>query len=73
LQANYRKKTETTQYRFYVTDCIQNINASIAEQLGGKYMIVSYREIVKPQKEETRTGDEIRENIKEKLRNIGAE
>ena len=51
---------------------MQNINASIAEQLGGKYFTISYKDLVKPQKKETRTGDEIREGIKEKLRNIGA-
>ena len=34
-------------------------------------MTVSYRELFTPQKEETRTGEEIRESIKNKLRNIG--
>lgn len=35
-------------------------------------MTISYRELFNPQKKETRTGEEIREHIKDKLRDIGA-
>ena len=71
MQANYRNKQEKKQFRLYVASCVQNVNAILAEQLGGKYMSVSYAEIIEPAKIETRTSEEIIENIRQKLQNIG--
>ena len=52
---------------------MQNVNGILAERLGGKYLAVSYKELIKPERTETRTAEEIIENMKEKLRKIGAE
>lgn len=44
-----------------------------AKIAGGRYMQKHYTEIVDPQKEETRTADEIVQHMKEKVSRIGGE
>ena len=57
-------------YRVYVTDmlmCIAENTAKFANG-GGRYIKKRYFDIVQPQKEETRTPDEIINGIKSKLK-----
>ncbi len=44
-----------------------------AKIAGGRYMQKHYTEIVDPQKEETRTADEIVQHMKQRISRIGGE
>lgn len=56
----------------YVTSVLKNINESIANAYAGKYMQIDYVDLLKPTKKETRTADEIIQDIKDGLDRIGA-
>lgn len=75
LQANFREKKRKVLYETYVTDCLKNADDIIANVYGGSIMKKRYVEVLKdlndPQ-EETRTADEIIEDIGNKLDKIGA-
>lgn len=72
MQANYRKRREERIYRFYVTSTLKNMNKSVANTFTGKYMQVDYLDLIDPKPEETRTGEEIRQHIKDGLNKLGA-
>lgn len=65
-------------YKFYVTNALQLIcsnTAYSARQDGGdgRYIKNSYSEIINPKPEETRTGQEIIDMMKNKIAEIGGE
>lgn len=63
---NEKQKEET--YRLYVTEILRGIGKQV-----GVSFSMSYTELIesmKPQKEETRTADEVIDDIKEKARKI---
>ena len=52
-----------------MTSALENINRILAEAYSGTYMSVSYREMI-DSKVETRTSEEIIENIRGKLERL---
>lgn len=48
------------------------MNESVANTFTGKYMQVDYLDLINPKPEETRTGEEIRQHIKDGLNKLGA-
>lgn len=62
-------------FRIYVTDALKVIAENTAKQSGGYTMNIRYADMikkdkVKPEKEETRTADEIIDHIKGKMKDL---
>lgn len=57
-------------YRFFVTDELFYLNNNVVNLSGGNSLQNRFYEILNPPKEETRTAEEIIDNIKNKLRNL---
>ena len=60
-------------YRTYVTDSLRVISENTSKSYGGRYMKNRYYDIVNPIPEETRTGQDIINTIRDKIREIGGE
>ena len=58
-----KKQHQEMQYRVYVTDCLKMIAENTANFAKGQYMKARYYDIITPKKQDTRTGDEIVEDI----------
>lgn len=57
-------------YRLYMADTTHFINCSISNLLGGQMLCHRFSELITPQKEETRTSEEIISHISDKLNNM---
>lgn len=77
VEARLTEKTHALMYRIYVTDTLQCIanEIKVLFSKSGDYAIKKryydfYKEVNKPGKEETRTGDEIIADLKGKLEGL---
>lgn len=57
------QQANDTAYRVYITDCLKLIAENTANISRGQYMKLRYYDIIYPAKVDTRTGDEIVEDI----------
>ena len=57
------QQAKDTAYRVYVTDCMKLIAENTANISRGQYMKSRYYDIIHPAKGDTRTGDEIVEDV----------
>ena len=57
------QQAKDTAYRVYITDCLKLIAENTANISRGQYMKSRYYDIIRPEKVDTRTGDEIVEDI----------
>lgn len=57
------QQAKDTAYRVYVTDSLKLIAENTANFAKGQYMKARYYDIITPKKLDTRTGDEIVEDI----------
>ena len=57
------QQAKDTAYRVYVTDCLKLISENTANISRGQYMKSRYYDIIHTAKVDTRTGDEIVEDI----------
>ena len=57
------QQAKDTAYRVYVTDSLNLIAKNTANFAKGQYMKARYYDIITPKKQDTRTGDEIVEDI----------
>ena len=64
------KKKEDDAYKVYVTEAAKNINRILAENFTGSYMKVSYTEMLHPKPQETRTAEEIINDIRAGLQEL---
>lgn len=55
-----------------MSDVVRNINEIAANSFTGKYMKASYRDLIYPKPEETRTAEEVIQHIKDGLNELGA-
>ena len=58
-------------YQVYVTDALKAISENTAKFAGGGYIQARFYDILHPQQEETRTGEEIVALMKEKISMLG--
>lgn len=58
-----KQQVKDTAYLVYVTDCLKMISENTANISFGQYMKERYYDIIHPAKVDTRTGDEIVEDI----------
>ena len=73
--AFFRRKQEEKAYRIYVTDALKAIVSNTAGMVGGKAvtMTMRYEDLIddkQPEKEEKRTGAEIINDMKAKMRKL---
>ena len=74
--AKYNEKQYEQAYRIYTTDSLKIIAENTAKLGGGSVLKVRYAELIglaEPEKEETRTSEEIIGSISDKLRKLGGE
>lgn len=64
---------EEQAYRVYMSDAILTVTETVARAFGGKYMGYRYLDLVEPQAEETRTGEEIIADLGKKLEKMGGD
>lgn len=64
------KKKEDDAYKVYMTEAAKNINRILAENFTGSYMKVSYTEMLHPKPQETRTAEEIINDIRTGLQEL---
>lgn len=64
---------EEQSYRVYMSDAILTVTETVARAFGGKYMGYRYIDLVEPQAEETRTGEEIIADLGKKLEKMGGD
>lgn len=62
--AKYKDRQDRLVYRVYVTDALRIIAENTAKNVGGSYLQARYADFVVPQKEETRTSDEVIAHMK---------
>lgn len=70
MQANLHEKRQDKAYKVYMTEAVKNINRILAENMTGSYMKVSYMEMLNPKPEETRTAEQIIEDIRMGLQRL---
>lgn len=70
LPYKIKEQAEETLYKNYITTCLQMLTKSAANFGGGSYMVKSYTDILKPQKVEKRTANEIIADMKKKMQNL---
>lgn len=64
----FHKEQKEKAYKVYVTDVLRTISENTAKSVGGSYVKMRYLDMIDPPKQETRTAEEIIENIRSKLR-----
>lgn len=71
----FQRRQEEKQYRIYITDALKVLTENTAKMFGGATIKMRYAELIdtEPQKEETRTADEVVDSIKEKLEKLKGE
>lgn len=70
MQANLHEKTQAEAYRVYMSEAVKNINEILANNFNGSYMKISYMDMMKPQKVEERTAEEIIDDIRSGLQRL---
>lgn len=71
VNARVNKETREEACRIYVTDGIKIISENTAKLAGGSSFKIRYSELFGAVKEETRTEEEVVQDIREKLRKLG--
>lgn len=72
VAARLKQLRKDTAYRIYIADCLRIISESVADVSKvyggeGRYIQTRYADILFPKPEETRTGAEIIEHLRQKL------
>ena len=68
-----QRQNEQSAFRDYMAMCAFNVNEIVAKRYGGAYMTTKYHDVINPPKEETRTSEEVINEIKEKLNALGGD
>lgn len=68
--ARHEEKQQGKAYRVYVTDALQIVAENTARFAGGKHLERRYIDVITPKKEDTRTGEEIKEHMKAVLEKL---
>lgn len=71
IQQEYTKSQESEVFKIYIADALKVVVENTANFAGGKTMTSRYYDLIKEEKEPEQTAEEIKSNIKRKLRKIG--
>ena len=64
------EKKQAEAYRIYMSEAVKNINEILANNFNGAYMKISYMDMMKPQKVEKRTAEQIIDDIRSGLQRL---
>ena len=64
------EKKQAEAYRVYMSEAVKNINEILANNFNGSYMKISYMDMMKPQKVEERTAEQIIDDIRNGLQRL---
>ena len=64
------EKRQNDAYRIYSAEAIKNINRILAENMTGSYMKVSYMDMLNPKPAETRSAEQIINDIRRGLQEM---
>ena len=64
------EKKQSEAYRVYMSEAVKNINEILANNFNGSYMKISYMDMMKPQKVEKRTAEQIIDDIRSGLQRL---
>ena len=70
MQANLHENKQSEAYKVYMSEAVKNINEILANNFNGSYMKISYMDMMKPQKVEERTAEEIIDDIRSGLQRL---
>lgn len=70
MQANLHENKQSEAYRVYISEAVKNINEILANNFNGSYMKISYMDMMKPQKVEERTAEQIIDDIRSGLQRL---
>jgi hypothetical protein len=70
VQANLHEKRQNDAYRIYSAEAMKNINRILAENMTGSYMKVSYMDMLNPKPAETRSAEQIINDIRRGLQEL---
>lgn len=73
LRESVREQNEKIAFQIYLTDALKVIGENTAKYSGGSYLKVRFEDIVHPRPEETRTPEEVKNQITQKLARLGGE
>lgn len=63
LPTSIKRQCEQDIFRDYIANGIQMISENTARNAGGRYLSLSYREVIQPKPVDNRTVDEIVEDV----------
>lgn len=61
---------QSESYKVYMSEAVKNINEILANNFNGSYMKISYMDMMKPQKVEERTAEQIIDDIRSGLQRL---
>ena len=67
------EQSKVAAYRVYTAEALRIMTENTAKYAGGGYMKQKYSDMINPKPEETRTGQEIINMMKNKIAEIGGE
>ena len=70
MQANLHENKRSEAYKVYMSEAVKNINEIMANNFTGSYMKISYMDMMKPQKVEKRTAEQIIDDIRSGLQRL---
>lgn len=70
MQANLHENKQSESYKVYMSEAVKNINEILANNFNGSYMKISYMDMMKPQKVEERTAEQIIDDIRSGLQRL---
>lgn len=70
MQANLHENKQSEAYKVYMSEAVKNINEILANNFTGSYMKISYMDMMKPQKVEKRTAEQIIDDIRSGLQRL---
>lgn len=66
----FNNRQRELAYKYYVSDSLRLITENTAKMSQGSYLKIRYADLIEPRKEETRTANEVINDLKDKLRRL---
>lgn len=70
VRQTYKQEQESEAYRLYVAETLRCISESTAKFAGGQYMTAKWDDIINPKPVETRTEEQIIEQVMTRLKEV---
>lgn len=70
VRQRHKSDQETAAWKMYIAESLRHISENTAKSSGGSYMATKWKDIIAPEKEETRTAEEIIAHMKNRLKEV---